>query len=96
MIEKRLTVILYGCDRNLWRGGPLQIRVTDVFASGGPRPLYQGEDGGVHTGASPGAALRRRSGVRVHLLRPASSSCMAARSPAGFHPGAGARSKATT
>ena len=24
MTEKRLTVILYGCDRNLWRGGPLK------------------------------------------------------------------------
>ena len=42
MTEKRLTVILYGCDRNLWRGGPLGIRVSDVFAAGGPRPLYQG------------------------------------------------------
>lgn len=43
MNEKRLTVILYGCDRNLWRGGPLTIRVSDVFASGGPRILYQGQ-----------------------------------------------------
>ena len=42
MTEKRLTVVLYGCDRNLWRGGPLKIRVADVFASGGPRLLYQG------------------------------------------------------
>jgi len=40
--EKRLTVILYGCDRNLWRGGSLGIRVSDVFAAGGPRPLYEG------------------------------------------------------
>jgi hypothetical protein len=40
--DKRLTVVLYGCDRNLWRGGPLKIRVSDVFASGGPRLLYQG------------------------------------------------------
>ena len=43
MTEKRLTVILYGCDRNLWRGGSIGIRVSDVFAAGGPRPLYQGE-----------------------------------------------------
>ena len=42
MNEKRLTVILYGCDRNLWRGGPLQLRISDVFAAGGPRPLYEG------------------------------------------------------
>ena len=42
MTEKRLTVILYGCDRNLWRGGSLGIRVSDVFAAGGPRPLYDG------------------------------------------------------
>ena len=42
MTEKRLTIILYGCDRNLWRGGPLNIRVADVFASGGPRMLYKG------------------------------------------------------
>ena len=42
MTEKRLTVILYGCDRNLWRGGSLGIRVSDVFAAGGPRPLYEG------------------------------------------------------
>jgi hypothetical protein len=41
--EKRVTVILYGCDRNLWSGGPLEIEVSDVFASGGPRPLYRGE-----------------------------------------------------
>lgn len=43
MIDKRLTVVLYGSDRNLWSGGPLQIRVADVFASGGPRELYRGE-----------------------------------------------------
>ena len=43
MTEKRLTVILYGCDRNLWRGGPLKIRVSDVFASGGPRLISQGQ-----------------------------------------------------
>lgn len=43
MTEKRLTVILYGCDRNLWRGGSLSIRVSDLFASGGPRLLYQGK-----------------------------------------------------
>jgi hypothetical protein len=40
--EKRLTVILYGCDRNLWRGGPLKILVSDLFASGGPRHVHQG------------------------------------------------------
>ena len=43
MIEKRVTVILYGCDRNIWSGGPLRIEVTDMFASGGPRRLYRGE-----------------------------------------------------
>src|SRR5262245_53365646 len=43
MIDKRLTVVLYGGDRNLWSGCPLQIRVADVFASGGPRELYRGE-----------------------------------------------------
>src|SRR3954454_13253434 len=42
MTEKRLTIILYGCDRNLWRGGPLTIRVDDVFASGGPQLVYKG------------------------------------------------------
>jgi len=42
MTEKRLTIILYGCDRNLWRGGPLTIRVDDVFAAGGPQLLYKG------------------------------------------------------
>ena len=42
MTEKRVTVILYGCDRNLWDGGPLRIRVSDLFASGGPRGVYQG------------------------------------------------------
>jgi hypothetical protein len=41
--EKRVTVILYGCDRNIWSGGPLEIRVSDLFASGGPRLLYQGQ-----------------------------------------------------
>ena len=43
MIEKRVTVILYGSDRNLWRGGALQIRVSDLFAAGGPRLLSQGK-----------------------------------------------------
>ena len=43
MTEKRLTVILYGCDRNLWRGGTLKICVSDVFAAGGPRLIYQGQ-----------------------------------------------------
>lgn len=43
MTEKRLTVILYGCDRNIWGGGPLKIRVFDLFASGGARMLSQGE-----------------------------------------------------
>ena len=42
MIEKRVTAILYGSDRNLWGGGPLQIRVWDLFASGGPRLLSSG------------------------------------------------------
>ena len=43
MTGKRITVILYGSDRNLWGGGPLQIRVTDLFAAGGPRDLSQGK-----------------------------------------------------
>jgi len=42
VIQKRVTVILYGSDRNLWRGGTLQIRVSDLFAAGGPRLLSQG------------------------------------------------------
>ena len=43
MIEKRVTVILYGSDRNLWSGGPLQIKVTDLFAAGGPKVLSSGK-----------------------------------------------------
>jgi hypothetical protein len=42
-MEKRVTVILYGSDRNLWSGGPLEIRVSDLFASGGPKELSSGE-----------------------------------------------------
>jgi len=42
VIEKRVTVILYGSDRNLWSGGPLQIQVMDLFAAGGPRLLSSG------------------------------------------------------
>ena len=42
MNDKRLTVVLYGSDRNLWAGGPLQLRISDVFAAGGPKPLYEG------------------------------------------------------
>ena len=42
MSDKRLTVVLYGCDRNVWRGGPIDVRISDVFAAGGPRPLYEG------------------------------------------------------
>jgi hypothetical protein len=44
--EKHLTVILYGSDRNLWNGGPVQVRVTDVFAAGGPRLLHRGKVSG--------------------------------------------------
>lgn len=43
MTEKRVTVILYGSDRDLWNGGPLQIRVHDLFASGGPKLLSSGK-----------------------------------------------------
>ena len=39
MIEKRVTAILYGSDRDLWSGGPLQIRVSDLLAAGGPQLL---------------------------------------------------------
>ena len=42
MNDKRLTVIIYGCDRTIWRGGPLDLRISDIFAAGGPRPLYEG------------------------------------------------------
>jgi hypothetical protein len=41
--EKRVTVILYGADQNLWSGGPLQIRVSDLFAAGGPKLLSSGK-----------------------------------------------------
>ena len=41
MTEKHLTVLLYGSDRNLWNGGPVQVRVTDIFAAGGPRLLHR-------------------------------------------------------
>ena len=40
-MDKRVTVILYGGDRNLWRGAPLQVRVSDLFAEGGPRELLR-------------------------------------------------------
>ena len=43
MTEKRVTVILYGSDRNLWSGGTLQIRVSDLFASGGPKVVHSGK-----------------------------------------------------
>jgi hypothetical protein len=43
VIEKRVTVILYGSDRNLWSGGPLQIRVADLFAAGGPKAAFSGK-----------------------------------------------------
>ena len=43
MIEKRVTVILYGSDRNLWSGGSLQIRVSDLFAAGGATILFSGK-----------------------------------------------------
>jgi hypothetical protein len=46
VIEKRVTVILYGSDRDLWGGGTLRIRVSDLFASGGPKVVYQGETAG--------------------------------------------------
>ena len=43
MTGKRVTAILYGSDRNLWGGGPLKIRVSDLFAAGGPKALYEGK-----------------------------------------------------
>ena len=42
MSDKRLTVILYGCDRAIWRGGPVDLRIVDIFAAGGPRPSVRG------------------------------------------------------
>jgi hypothetical protein len=56
VIEKRVTVILYGSDRNLWSGGSLQIRVSDLFAAGGAKILFSGK-----TEASP---------VELHLQLP--------------------------
>lgn len=43
MLRKRVTAILYGCDRRLWGGGALGLRVTDLFASGGPRALFEAD-----------------------------------------------------
>jgi hypothetical protein len=43
VIEKRVTVILYGSDRNLWSGGTLKIQVSNLLASGGPRVLMSGK-----------------------------------------------------
>ena len=43
MTGKRVTVILYGSDRNLWGGGPLKIRVSDLFAAGGPKVVSEGK-----------------------------------------------------
>jgi hypothetical protein len=42
MIEKRLNVIVVGSDRQLWKSGTLRVRVSDIFASGGPRLLFRG------------------------------------------------------
>ena len=74
MTEKHLTVILYGSDRNLWNGAPVQVRVTDLFAPGGPRLLPQvdrragdlaadAESGWGHDGAG-GAAAAGGAGAR--------------------------------
>src|SRR4029077_9029709 len=41
--EKRLTVILSGSNRDLWSGGPVKFRVTDIFAAGGPTERTQGK-----------------------------------------------------
>ena len=43
MIDKRVTVILYGSDRNLWSGGTLKIEVSNLLASGGPKLLMSGK-----------------------------------------------------
>jgi hypothetical protein len=43
VIEKRVTVILYGSDRNLWSGGSLQIKVSDLFAAGGAKVVFSGK-----------------------------------------------------
>src|SRR4051812_27094171 len=42
MLRKRVTTILYGSDRNIWAGGPVELDLTDLVASGGPRRLHQG------------------------------------------------------
>jgi hypothetical protein len=42
VIDKRVTVILYGSDRNLWNGGTLKIQVWNLLASGGPKLLMSG------------------------------------------------------
>ncbi|MEO5896975.1 MAG: M15 family metallopeptidase [Vicinamibacterales bacterium] len=41
--EKRVTVILYASDRSLWTGATLQVTVTDLFASAGPRIVFRGK-----------------------------------------------------
>ena len=46
MIDKRVTVILYGSDRNLWSGGSLKIQVSNLLASGGPKVLTSGKTDG--------------------------------------------------
>ena len=70
MNDKRLTVILYGCDRNTWSGGPLQLRVADVFAAGGPRPLYEGRSEAATIDLLQEVNRRRRVTILIvtHLL----------------------------
>ena len=87
MTEKRVTVILYGCDRNLWRGGPLRIRRVRPVCFRRSAASVPGADRRVHAGAPLGAALRCRPGVRPHVCRPSSSPRLAARSAARLHPG---------
>ena len=56
--EKRLTVILYGCDRNLWRGGPLKYpRLRRVRVRRSARALHRADGRRIDARASAVAAV---------------------------------------
>ncbi len=86
MSDKRLTVILYGCDRAIWRGGPVDLRIVDIFAAGGPRPLYEGRSRRGDDRSPAAVAVRCRPGLRLHLLGSRPSSCVATCAARRLHP----------
>ena len=86
MSEKRLTVILYGCDRNTWRGGPVDAAHLGRVRARRAEGALRGAERSVYDRVAAATAVRRGPGLRLHVFCARSPSCLAAHSPGRLHP----------